>query len=101
MKQGKQSEAEPLLREALSINRDRLGFNHEDTALAETRLGKLQMELGRFEAAEKLIRHGHLVLNQTKGSLHPQTQEAARWLDELSKNQAPDPHVTAPATSGD
>jgi serine/threonine protein kinase/Tfp pilus assembly protein PilF len=70
---GELHQAEPHLRRALSLRKEALGDDHEDTLQSQNSLGVLLNELGRYEEATPLLEQT-LKLRQAKlGADHPHT----------------------------
>ena len=69
--QGKYTEAEPLLREALEKTRETLGNRHPHTITSLGNLGALLQAKGNLAAAEPLLREALEGLRETLGSRHP------------------------------
>src|SRR6185369_9776681 len=74
--QGRTAEGEPLLQRALTIAREQIGLLNPDVAQILTGLALTQASLGRLEAPET-ARQALAALNETLGSNHPITQQAA------------------------
>ena len=82
VKQGHYVEGESLLRSGLATLSQAVPTHHH---LPRMRLfiGRSLAETGRFAEAEEPLRTAHARLNDTKGSDHEHTREAARFLKEL------------------
>ena len=71
--QGKYDAAEPLLREALQVQRETLGDRHPNTLVSINNLGLLLKDKGDLAAAEPLCREALEVQRETLGDRHPNT----------------------------
>ena len=71
--QGKYSEAEPLYRKALDINRAVLGENHPDTATSYSNVASNLGDQGRYREAEPLFRKALGIYRAVLGENHPYT----------------------------
>ena len=76
----KYEEAEPLLREALKIERDGLPTGSARAAQTAIRLGTCLTGLERFAEAETLLLDGYQALRARHGARHKDTQGALRQL---------------------
>jgi serine/threonine protein kinase len=70
---GTNQNAEPLLREALQIRRDRLGAEHSDTIDVMNTLAASYMNHGRLSAAEALLREAMESGRSAEDDIHPET----------------------------
>lgn len=68
---GTRAEAEPLLRQALSILETALGPDHPDVAISLNNLASLLLEINRLAEAEPLFRRALLIHDGTYGPDHP------------------------------
>ena len=75
--------AEPLLREALEVQRGTLGDRHPDTLTSINNLGLLLQTKGDLAAAEPLIREAFEGRHETLGSRHPRTLSSHNNLGQL------------------
>ena len=81
--QGRNDEAEPLVREVLEVERETLGNQHPSTLATVSNLGTLLVAKGKYEEAEPLLREVLEVWRETLGNRHPNTLKAIRCLNEL------------------
>ena len=72
--------AEPLLREALTIRREVLGDGDWRTASAENALGACLTSLGRLEEAKGLLLGSHSVIENRWGEAHERTQRGVKRI---------------------
>ena len=83
--QGKYDEAEPLYREALAVQRAKIGDRHLDTLTSMGNLGLLHMAKGDIPAAELLLGEALQGSRETLGDRHPQTLGCINNLGMLLK----------------
>ena len=79
--QGKYSEAESLLNQALNIVKSSLGPDHPNVAVCMSNLGQVYLNQGKYSEAEPLLKQA---LNIVKSSLGPDHSEMARILNNLA-----------------
>lgn len=72
-RRGEHAAAEPLLEEALALDRERLGPDHPDTGRRLNQLGILLHDAGRSGAAVTLLERALEVTTAALGSAHPDT----------------------------
>lgn len=84
---GKAAAAEPLLREALDIQRSALPEGHWQTAKTEGQLGRCLIYLGQFDKAAGLLQSSYVALQRRWGAEHPQTVAVIRYLEDLEKKR--------------
>ncbi|MBS0189067.1 MAG: serine/threonine protein kinase [Planctomycetes bacterium] len=77
---GLMKQAEPVLREALAIRRERLGPDHEDTLLTTHSLGSLLTSLGQLDDAVEMLRETCQRRKDVLGPDHPATLRTASSL---------------------
>ena len=82
VKQGDYSEGETLLRRGVAALSEAVP-THRHIPRMQLFLGRSLAETGRFAEAEEILRTVHARLNDTQGSDHEHTREAARFLEEL------------------
>ena len=75
--------AEPLLREALEVQRETLGNRHPDALISISNLGMLLQAKGDLTAAESLLREAVEGQRATLGSGHPDTLASIAKLRRL------------------
>ena len=85
--QGKLSEAEPLLQDALRQRRDMLGDAHPDTLNSMSNLAMVLKDLGKLSEAELLFRDALLRRRETLGDAHPETRNAINSLAVMLADQ--------------
>jgi tetratricopeptide (TPR) repeat protein len=85
--QGNYVEAEPLLRQALSIREKALGLDHPDVATSLNNLAKLYYIQGRFMEAESLYERARAIRENALGPNHPDVAESLNNLGELYASQ--------------
>ncbi len=81
--QGKYSEAEPLLRQALSIKESSLGVDHPDLCNALTTLGLVLGDQGRAVEAEPVLERALRIAERIHGSRHPLTAQVLAVLAQV------------------
>ena len=81
--QGKDDEAEPLLREMLEVQRETLSDRHPSTLNSMTCLGVVLTNKGNFAAAEPMLREALEGMRETLGSRHPDTLTSINILETL------------------
>ena len=75
LSQGRFAEAEPLLKQALAIQKKALHEGHPDIAHSLNNLAALNSNQGRFAEAEPLYRQAVSIMLSTFGMEHPYCQE--------------------------
>ncbi len=89
--------AEPLLREALALSRERLGPDHEETVWTETCLAHLLNKMDKDAEAEPLARHAMQVREKLYGPKERRTlvslNELALSLQDQEKLEEAEPLV--------
>jgi hypothetical protein len=85
--QGKLSEAEPLLRDALRCRREILGETHPDTLASMNNLASLLTEHDKLDEAEPLLRDALRGQRETLGETHRHTLLSMHNLGLLLKDQ--------------
>ncbi len=86
---GRADEAEALLREALDINRLRLGSDHPMTARSMLGLARLLHEQNRYAEAEALLREALPIERRRLGEDHEAVQTIRNTLEALAQAQNP------------
>jgi tetratricopeptide (TPR) repeat protein len=86
-KQGRYSDAEPLLVRSLSIREQQLGANHPDTAGSLNDLAGLYYFQGRYSEAEPLHVRSLSIREQQLGADHPNVATSLNNLAELYRLQ--------------
>ena len=81
------ADAEPELREALSIRRRTLGPRHPDTLRSALALGDLALESGRGADAEPLVLEAHKGMVRVYGEEDPRTLSCAAILASVYSDQ--------------
>ncbi|CCQ69689.1 Kinesin light chain [Crocosphaera watsonii WH 0402] len=71
--QGKYTEAEPLLIQALAIYKEQLGENHPSTATSLNNLAALYYVQGKYTEAEPLYQQALAITKEQLGENHPST----------------------------
>src|SRR4030095_15835846 len=82
-RQQQHADAEPPLRDALSIQVLKLGEDHPTTAETRITLGEVLTERGQFGEAEKLLVPAHAVMLKASGPDVSDTRDAVKALDKL------------------
>ncbi len=85
--QGKYEQAEPLLKQALSIREQQLRPGHSDIAESLNNLGWLYFLQGKDEQAEPLLKRALLIFEQDSGPEHPDTVQILTNLAALYEVQ--------------
>lgn len=85
---GRNEDAEPLYRQALSIDEKSLGSNHPDVAAGLYNLGILLHETGREKEGIELLLRAYQIYVKSLGPDHPSTQLTYKSL--LSRGQPPE-----------
>ncbi|TVQ15794.1 MAG: tetratricopeptide repeat protein, partial [Leptolyngbya sp. DLM2.Bin27] len=78
--QGRYSEAEPLLQQALALRKQLLGETHPDVAGSLFNLGALRYDQGHLEEAKSLLLEALLIYEAKLGPAHPNTQNLKGWV---------------------
>ncbi len=86
---GFDADAEPILREALSIRREALPQGHWQIGSAASMLGESIAGQGRYAEAEPLLVEGQAVLNASPDTTQQRRQEAAQRLADLYEAWSP------------
>jgi tetratricopeptide (TPR) repeat protein len=81
--QGRYSEAEPLLRDALAMLKRLLGEEHPAVAGSLNNLALLYADQGQFEKAAPLLEKALHMFQQLLGDEHPSTQIVEQSLDQV------------------
>jgi tetratricopeptide (TPR) repeat protein len=87
LERGRFDQGEPLLKQALAVQRDKLGADHPDTLISMNNLGVFYRDRGRYGEAEPLLAEAVAGARQTHGLSHPHTQEIIRSLAFLHTKQ--------------
>lgn len=93
--QGRPEDAEPLLREALGIRRDRLAEGDYRTAVTRSLLGDCLLTQHRVDEAAPLLREAQKILRGSLGARHPLTIAAEQRLSRLQVERGPADHGPA------
>jgi hypothetical protein len=80
---GQPEAAEPILRDAASVNTEARGAAHQRTANARLELGRCLQLLRRFTEAEPLLVDSHRVLVEKRPAGHQDIVRAERYLAEF------------------
>ena len=83
----RESEAEPIQREALRLQRELLGSDAESTLTSVSRMGVILFDIGRVEEAEPLYREALEGRRKALGPDHPQTLISLANLGGLLESQ--------------
>jgi uncharacterized protein YjbI with pentapeptide repeats/DNA-binding NarL/FixJ family response regulator len=86
--QGRYSEAEPLLLQALQIRQQQLGPEHPDTAMSLNNLAGLYRSQGRYSEAESLYEQALALYRQILGENHPSVVQVFNKLAGLHRQIA-------------
>ncbi len=86
-KEGRSSEAETLLREAVKIRRKNLPADHFLTALAESALGECLVTEKRYAEAEPVLTQSYNNLRNSQGNQNPRTNLARERLARLYQDR--------------
>jgi tetratricopeptide (TPR) repeat protein len=84
--QGRYSDAEPLLRQALSIREHVFGPEHPDTANSLWWLAVLATQCKRIQEAQLLYQRAISIYERTLGGAHPTTQRIQQLYTNLLKS---------------
>ena len=87
MLRGNLKESEPLLREALTIKRQRLGNKHRDVAALLNALGSQQVRAGSLDTAEPLLREALAIRREVLGPSDPDVASTLNNLGLLLRNK--------------
>ncbi len=85
--QGRYAEAEPLLLQALEIDKQLLGSSHPDVAMSLNNLAALYNSQGRYTEAEPLLLEALEMRKQLLGSSHPDVAISLNNLAYLYNSQ--------------
>ncbi len=86
---GELSEAEPLLREALTIQQRALNAGHWETAETQLRLGQLLVLKSADQEARDLLKQSEEALNEYFGKDHVLVKEVRKELSFLTGTSPP------------
>ena len=86
-RQGRDTDAEPLLLQALELTERTLGAEHESTLIALDNLADLRTRQKRFDEAERLYRRELEVYRRIEGEEHFQTATVISKLAALYSRQ--------------
>jgi eukaryotic-like serine/threonine-protein kinase len=87
MLRGNLKESEPLLRDALTIKRQRLGNRHRDVAALLNALGSQQVRAGSLDTAEPLLREALAIRREVLGPSDPDVASTLNNLGLLLRNR--------------
>ncbi len=90
VRQGRNDEALPALREALSIRREAFGEDHRLVSESKSNLGNALVGLGEFVEAEALLQDAYERLQSGRGPDDPRTRLTARRLVSLYEKSGDD-----------
>jgi CHAT domain-containing protein/tetratricopeptide (TPR) repeat protein len=83
---GNYAQAEPLLKEALEINRKALGEDHPDFATSLNNLATLYDSMGNYTQAEPLLKQAMEIRRKILGEDHPHFAQSLNNLAELYRS---------------
>jgi tetratricopeptide (TPR) repeat protein len=83
LSQGRYEEAEPLLLQALELDKQLLGDNHPHVSSSLNGLAKLYNSQGKYEEAEPLFLQALAIAEQALGENHPTTVRIRENLESL------------------